>query len=527
MASSSGVVCEICAAQHITKSANYWCPECEEGLCSECQKHHSFSKGTRTHDIISIENYLKLSTAISKITSYCNEHNSKYQNYCPHRDKMCCPVCISDHHKNCCGLKSLQEIVKISKASALLESTEQSLEDIMYNFDIIMKDRKQNLTAIQNQRKLFHAEIKQIREKVNSHLDSLEEQILLKLNKAEKEIKSFFGSKLLETEAETEKKYLELLFEDRSLHKNELKCSISEKISDILTTITAFGSVSIETSQSSIVLKTDKEKHAQTLSPVAHPPKSIDNIRFSFKSKLLFPNKQQLCFHGFMASPSGLMVLSDTPGCRLCIMNPNGTFDLIKKGLNCYNDITFVDDSTVAASTENAIEIINIHSKVTARKIDMRNCYGIRYYNGKLLCNVLLRGIHEIHLSNGKVKNLVIQKDLGHWSYLAIHNEKIYQTSNYFIRCYTMKGEKLWEHILDPKLGRARGITVDDNGIVFVAQYYSNSIALFSPDGQRCRQLQINDTKELWGLHFNAIKNLMTVGCVNGTIGLYDILYTN
>ena len=73
MATSSGtqdqdtadMLCGICESQHITKCADHWCPECDEGLCSDCQKHHSLSKATRTHGIISIENYKKLPKSIS------------------------------------------------------------------------------------------------------------------------------------------------------------------------------------------------------------------------------------------------------------------------------------------------------------------------------------------------------------------------------------------------------------------------------------------------------------------------------
>ena len=46
MATSSDVLCSICEAQHTIKNADNWCPECEEGLCSECLKHHNVSKYT-------------------------------------------------------------------------------------------------------------------------------------------------------------------------------------------------------------------------------------------------------------------------------------------------------------------------------------------------------------------------------------------------------------------------------------------------------------------------------------------------
>ncbi|XP_052102336.1 uncharacterized protein LOC127735932 [Mytilus californianus] len=329
-------------------------------------------------------------------------------------------------------------------------------------------------------------------------------------------------------EVETENKYLEPLFQDGSLYQNELKCDISEKISDILTTITVFGSVSIETSQPAIIYKSKKKIQAQILSAIPHHPKSIDTISISLRSKLPFPAISQSSFRGFTVSPSGFIVLSDTSQ-RLGIMNSCGTYDFIKKGLNSYNDITFVDDITVAASTINAIEIINLDSKLTERVISFHGiCYGIRYYNGKLLCSVISKGIQMIQLSNGQITDLVKQREPENWSYLAIHDDKVYQTtSNYFVRCYTMKGEMLWEHILQQSKGVARGITVDNNGIVYIAKYNGNSIALLSPDGQRCRHLQISDTKKPWGLHFNAITNSMTVGCVNGTIELYDISYSH
>jgi hypothetical protein len=54
----------LCEAQHITKHADHWCPECDEGLCAACENHHTISRGTRYHGIISIENYKKLPSCI-------------------------------------------------------------------------------------------------------------------------------------------------------------------------------------------------------------------------------------------------------------------------------------------------------------------------------------------------------------------------------------------------------------------------------------------------------------------------------
>ncbi|VDI52518.1 Hypothetical predicted protein [Mytilus galloprovincialis] len=144
------------------------------------------------------------------------------------------------------------------------------------------------------------------------------------------------------------------------------------------------------------------------------------------------------------------------------------------------------------------------------------------YYNGKLLYNVLSKGIQELQLSNTNITDLVIQKDLSGWPNITVHEDKIYQTSlGGFVKCYTTKGEMLWEF---KSTAQTRGIAVDKSGNVYVALYERNYIALISPDGQSSRQLEINPYKNAWGVLFNSLTNSLIVACLNGTVLLYDIL---
>jgi hypothetical protein len=52
--SSSPSFCGICDIRHIFKSSEFWCPDCEEGLCAECIEYHSLVKLSRVHITISI-----------------------------------------------------------------------------------------------------------------------------------------------------------------------------------------------------------------------------------------------------------------------------------------------------------------------------------------------------------------------------------------------------------------------------------------------------------------------------------------
>jgi prefoldin subunit 5 len=186
MAASRDILCGICEAQHVTKYADHWCPECDEGLCATCENHHKISKGTRNHGIILIENYQKL----PKIGHHCKDHDMKYKLFCQIHDMPCCPDCISTNHKDCVGLLSIREIIKTSKTSTLIDDIEQSLTNIKYNIDNITKNREQNLSEIVQQRQIFHTKVKQMRVKINSHLDTLEQNFLKELDDAEDKIKS-------------------------------------------------------------------------------------------------------------------------------------------------------------------------------------------------------------------------------------------------------------------------------------------------------------------------------------------------
>jgi hypothetical protein len=266
---TADILCGICESQHIKKCASNWCPECEEGLCSECQKHHSLSKGTRTHDIISIENYKKLPKSISEIVHNCKDHDMKYTIYCPIHDTICCPVCISTNHKNCVNLMAIPELIRTAKTSSIIATMEQSLRDMKHNIDIAVKDREGNLSLIRKQRQHYSDEIKQIRVKINSHLDTMEQRIMgdlidvdehvklqienlltelskrsdtineiqgtiLALTEYASDLQTFLGSKSIEVEVEKQEKLMESLSEDGSLKQVNIKCSIDNKILDLM-----------------------------------------------------------------------------------------------------------------------------------------------------------------------------------------------------------------------------------------------------------------------------------------------------
>jgi hypothetical protein len=434
-----------------------------------------------------MEDYYKLPLSISEIGNHCDYHDMKYTHFCQHHDIPCCPDCISANHKDCVGLLSIREIIQTSKTSTLIDNIEQSLTDIKYNIDKVTKNRQHNLLGIRQQRQMYHDQIKQMRVKINSHLDTLEQTVLQELDDTEDKNKSqidkllqqlaqnsktmerlqsdiiavkehasdlqtFLGSKAIEEEVQKEEEYImALLSDDGYLQQLNLRYTINTKIKDILSTITTFGSVYIETSPPSVVIKITKVKQAQIVSVTQHPSaKSLSDIKLTLPTTFNIPKRKgNIYITGCIVCPNGKMIFMDYLNNRLVILNNNGTFHKeVPCSLCRLLDVTCIDDTTVAVSSLGGIENININSNNTKRSItSSKPCRGITHHNGVLLWCEEQRGIQMMKLSDDRVTTLVKQLNLQCFSYITAGGDKIYQTNRdtNTVTCYTIKDEKLWE----------------------------------------------------------------------------------
>jgi gas vesicle protein len=566
MATSGTMLCGICEAQHITKYADQWCSECDEGLCSGCGSHHKVSKATRHHGVITIENYHNLPSSISEIANHCEYHDMKYTNFCQHHHKPCCPECISTNHKYCVGLLSIREIIKPSKTSALIDNIEHNLADIRNNIDKIRKNRQQNLSEIRQHRQMFQGQIKEMRVKINSHLDRVEHNILQELSDTEHEIMSkidclltqlsenaktverlqsdiiavkeyasdlqtFLGCKTIEEEIQKEEEYLMALSEDGCLQQLSLRYNSNTKIKDILSTMTTFGSVSIDRSPPSVAIKTMKAKQAQIMSVMQHPfVKSINDIRVTLHTIFNIPKgKGNIGLAGCIVCRNGKMIVVDWYNSRLFIVNEDGTLD---KEIPCSRgvpfDVTCLYDTTVAVSTDTGIEIINIScTKMKTRIKTSKPCYGITHHKGVLLWCEYQRGIQMMKLSDDRVTTLVKQINLPYFSYITACGDQIYQTNRNTsnVTCYTIKGEPLWEYKDASVLTDPLCVTVDNNSNVYVTSNSYNMVVVVDPDGRQGRQLISSDDglNEPTGIYFDKSKNSLLVTSDRGLAFLYHM----
>ncbi|CAG2249033.1 unnamed protein product [Mytilus edulis] len=553
MAVSDVILCGICDSQHVSNIANYWCPECDEGLCTTCKTYHSLSKASRQYGIISIDDYEKLPADICKIEQNCREHARKFQMFCPRHDQLCCLICISDNHKECTGMFPIDEAIKSSRTSTLFDSLEKSLKDIQENIERVVKDREANLVEIKQQHLKSLNDIKDTRQKINSRLDELEKHMIDNLNSTETQLKlkietllnklsekkneieilktnlmsvkqhgsdlqAFIGSKMLEKDFTEEIKYVQNLSEDDGFSQLGLKCQIDDKITNILSKITAFGSITFEKSQSPIVIGVRLQRQAQIFTAVPPLSKSIDGITASLINEFRVPLGQSPTFiTGSSVFSDGRMIFADCYNKRLVIVHSDGTLDteIPLSPLEPFV-MTCIDDKT----TQKNKQITNT--------IKTGTCGGIlTYRRGQLLYFEKRKGIVAIQMLNNKAITLVEDNNTESYQiYITTSGENIYYAGNSSeVKCYSVKGEKRWVYKNESILSGLTGIAVDQNGIVYVISNTSSnrSVVLISSDGKHGRELLTEQNGITKSFRINVRSNTLNVVIYNGNVLQFKI----
>lgn len=140
-------LCGVCENRLITNPSVVWCSDCNEGLCGDCEKHHSNFKKTKRHQTVSIAEYKKLPTDIMKIAQVCKIHNKKFDLFCRKHDCPCCKKCAKVHSE-CKGLTNINELIKNVKTSNAFYEIEQTILEVFENIKRISTSREVNYTYL-------------------------------------------------------------------------------------------------------------------------------------------------------------------------------------------------------------------------------------------------------------------------------------------------------------------------------------------------------------------------------------------
>ena len=136
------------------------------------------------------------------------------------------------------------------------------------------------------------------------------------------------------------------------------------------------------------------------------------------------------------------------------------------------------------------------------------------------------KGLRMLNLSDKSVSDIISRSMSGVY-YVSTSGDILYyaNTNTYTVTCCDLHGTTLWKINDKRVLQCPRGVSVDSNGNVYVAAFYSNNIVVISPDGQRYRQiLSYKDGLRNPGvLDHDISTNRLLVVNESGTAFLFDV----
>ncbi|VDI03120.1 Hypothetical predicted protein [Mytilus galloprovincialis] len=424
--------------------------------------------------------------------------------------------------------------------------------------------REDNLAKVADQCKSAVKKIREFRIELNHHLDAVEKGLIIKLQDAESEcsqqikevIKSlneveseisnldnilkgikqhaselqvYLATREIEKQISDKENRLTSMMENKHFDDLSVSSEIDTKITNILSDVKMFGTVSMETVPTNEKLINRKSRQAQIITAVV---KSFDDIILKQVNKF-DSNSRRVT--GCIILPDGRMAFTEYGQKRLFIRKADGSpdFQISFKESNAF-DCTLVKDATVAVSCgyylsdRTCIQILDLNSREITQIVNTTyRAFGIVCGDGLLVCcGHIPNGLYGIDVNTEQQSKISCTIDVGAWSYIAYFKNKFYVTNqtNHTVTSFDNKGSVIWAYKDDVNMKIPRGISVDNNGNVFVASERSNNVIMISPDGSRAKQIvdQNNGLYRPCALHYNRSSNQLLVANKQGTVYLFN-----
>ena len=221
---------------------------------------------------------------------------------------------------------------------------------------------------------------------------------------------------------------------------------------------------------------------------------SVDNIQLSIKRKI---HTQRREITGYCFLSEGRIVFTRFHDNYLSLINTKGV-ELLQIGRNkagsCTYDTVYIEeDNSIAVSSvsNRRITIIDIDSKEVMATISMDTAIYAMAVRGRTIYYCTgSNGIKMLNLSDKSISD-IISSNMYVTDCIATSGDKLYYTNSKTdtVTCCDLHGTTQWEFKDERVLRGPHGISVDNDGNIYVVAYVSNNVVVISPDEQRHRQL--------------------------------------
>lgn len=307
------------------------------------------------------------------------------------------------------------------------------------------------------------------------------------------EFHTYLAIKQIETKVTIEERFVETFARSENLEQILLSLK-DETAFRKISSFKSFGQIEVEMRPSEVVMTKLKGQQAQ-LEVVSSSARIFEDKNINFKQTI---NTGLTNTTSCLILTAGRLVLSCRSTNHVNFFNSDGSndFEIVLKPCNVM-DITFIpEDNTIAATSGGegirSINIIDVKDRKICRKHSVKSLYyGIVYNDAKLIACARFIGLHILKSGSSEVIEEVKITKMSLCSYVAAFDNKLYYTNNnhHSVTCCDTKGAEFWTFKDENVLTDPKGITVDNDGNVYVANPFSHEVFVISSDGKRCFEL--------------------------------------
>ena len=355
---------------------------------------------------------------------------------------------------------------------------------------------------------------------------------IVNIKKHASDLQTYLAVRKIEKEVETHETRLQALVKSDNLNSTKLSYKIDAGLKKITTSIKKFGEVVVESKPSQMTIVRKKDKQAQMMVADLSPPMSVDNIQLKLKQKI---NIKGYGIRGCCLLPDEIMVFSCYMADIVRFMNKDGVelsqIGKDKTGSCTYDTVFNNDTNSVAVSSgegsNKCITMIDIESQEIMATISMdTNIHGMAVRGRTIYYSARENGLKMLNLSDQSI-SAVINSDMTNVHYVASFGDKLYYSNikTHTVTCCDLHGAMQWEIKDEHVLQHPRGISVDDDGNVYVVCSVSNNVVVISPDGQLHRQLlsSKDGIDNPFVLDYDKSTNILLIANASESAFLFDV----
>jgi DNA-binding beta-propeller fold protein YncE len=472
-----------------------------------------------------------------------------------------------ENHKDCKEVAILENIIKNVKTSSVFNEIERLIDELFETIGKIRQNRETNISDVKEQKILVESEIRELRRKIDKHFDKLQESLIMELTEKEKviteqtlellvtlaekqkeitehqtnivnikkyasELQTFIAVKQIEKDVETQDTCIQSIVNSNGINQSKLSYKMDTSINTIITSIQKFGEVVVESKPCELTFVRGKDKQAQIMVADLSPHMPVENIQLKLKQVIYYKGKG---IGGCSFLPDGRMVMSCFHTNTLRFINKEGE-EYFQIGVNttraCMFDTVYIKyNKSVAVSSghgrNKCITIIDIESKKVMTTIPMYvGVYRMAVRGRTIYYCSSSNGLEMLNLSDQSVSDIIISDKLRAFC-VATSGDKLYYINRYndTVKCCNLHGTTEWEFTDKCVITMPEGITVDNEGNVYVVVSYYSNVVVISPDGKRHRQLLSSEDGMIYPrvIEYDKCTNRLLVVNASKSAYLFDV----